>query len=284
MQQSGINPPEGFEIRGLLANTLPLFVMSIMALLAVFRPDKDLFNLGDPIGRRLTVGFLGDRPLMESDIQHRHKQQQPPHRQFLNRSFVVVHWALAVDLELVPPTTDEMKIDAPPDRIAGVRRFIGPDGEITLLHGGLDGLPEIDQVADFFLVDFFNHRSHLDPGIVRPGIADHFKNGDAFSPLQLQFFLNLFINLADRNPEFFPELNGFLRRHLAVGARSCIGFTAPPCCREQNPAHKKSPSEGKGFFLERSVLLGHTLQRVRLIPQTAPAPMDPAFFHPTRNY
>ena len=54
-----------------------------------------------------------------------------------------------------------MKIDAPPDRIAGIGRFIGTDGEITFFQRGLDGFAEINERTDLFFVDFLDDRTHL---------------------------------------------------------------------------------------------------------------------------
>ena len=108
-----------------------------------------------------------------------------------------------------------MEVDAPPHRITRIRRFIGPNREVTFFHGHLHSLPEINQVAHFLLVDFFDHRTDFDPGIVGTGIPDHFKNRDAFGTLELQFPLNFFINRADCDPEFLTELDHFLHRHLS---------------------------------------------------------------------
>ncbi len=69
MQQGRIYPPERFQIRSLLAHPLPFFVMAIVALFTIFRPDEDLFDLGHPIGRHLAIGLLRDRPFVKGDVE-----------------------------------------------------------------------------------------------------------------------------------------------------------------------------------------------------------------------
>jgi len=49
-----------------------------------------------------------------------------------------------------------MEVHAPSDWIAGVGRLIGADRKIAFFHCDLDRPSEIEQVADFLLVDFFN--------------------------------------------------------------------------------------------------------------------------------
>ena len=78
MQQGGIDPPERFQVRSLLAHALPFFVMTIVALLAIFRPDENLFDLRHPISRYLAIGLLRDRPFMKGDVEQCHEQQHPP--------------------------------------------------------------------------------------------------------------------------------------------------------------------------------------------------------------
>ena len=177
---------------------------------------------------------------------------------------------------LISFAADKMKVYAP-DRIAGICRFIGSDREITFFERGLDGFSEIDRGADL-LIDFLDDQPHLNACIVCPRIADHFKHRHAFRPVQLQFFSNLFVDLADRNPEIFSESNSFLRRHLAVGGRAsvCIDCAAPHR-GEQIPDTDKKPFQEKGLLSGgRPGLLGSRLQRVGLIRGEKPTQMRPA--------
>src|SRR6185436_10406542 len=49
VQQRGIDPAEGLEVRRLLARAFPLLIMPIVALLTVFRSNEDLFNFRHPV-------------------------------------------------------------------------------------------------------------------------------------------------------------------------------------------------------------------------------------------
>ena len=60
MQERRINPTEGFEVRRLFAHAFPLFIVPIVALLAVFRSNEDFFNFRRPVGRSLSLCPLCD--------------------------------------------------------------------------------------------------------------------------------------------------------------------------------------------------------------------------------
>ncbi len=124
--------PKDLQIRRLFAYPFPFFIVPIVALLAVFRPNENLFNFRDPIGWRLPISLLRDGPLMEGNALHRHEQERAPRHAELLHEYVLVD-SCADITDLIPLTADEMEIHAPPDRIAGIGRFIGSDGEITFL-------------------------------------------------------------------------------------------------------------------------------------------------------
>src|SRR5262249_2025148 len=58
MQERSIDPAERFKIWRLLARTFPFFKVSIMALLTIFRSDKDFLNFSHPVDWSLSLGFL----------------------------------------------------------------------------------------------------------------------------------------------------------------------------------------------------------------------------------
>jgi hypothetical protein len=58
MQERRIDPAEGLEVRRLFTHTFPLFIVPIMALLAVFRSNEDLFNFLHPVGLSLSLCLL----------------------------------------------------------------------------------------------------------------------------------------------------------------------------------------------------------------------------------
>src|SRR6185436_9949565 len=62
MQQRSIHPAKSFEVRRLLARSFPFFIVSIMTLLTIFRPNKDCLNFLHPVTRSL------NRCLLPSDL------------------------------------------------------------------------------------------------------------------------------------------------------------------------------------------------------------------------
>lgn len=70
MQQRGIDPTERLEVGRLLAHALPLFIVTIMALLTFLRANEDLFDFGHPVSLGLAIGLLGDGPFVERDRQY----------------------------------------------------------------------------------------------------------------------------------------------------------------------------------------------------------------------
>ena len=114
---------------------------------------------------------------------------------------------------LVSLTAYKVKIDTPPDGVARVGRLVGADREVAFVHGFLDVPSEIEHGFDFLLVDFLDDGPHLDPRVVGARIADDFEHCHALWPLQLQFFLDLFVDLADDDAEVFPELGRLVHRH-----------------------------------------------------------------------
>src|SRR5512146_541557 len=117
MQERGIHAAKRLEVRRLFPHALPLFIMAIVTLLAVFGPHEDLFDLRYPVGRSLGLAFLRNRPFVKEGIAGDHEKDEQPSQQ----SVCLTH------MRLVPLAADKMEIDAPTDRIAGVRRLIGPD-------------------------------------------------------------------------------------------------------------------------------------------------------------
>ncbi len=51
VQKSRIHPAEGLQVRRLFSDAFPLFIMTIVTLLTLFRTDEHLFDFGNPIGR-----------------------------------------------------------------------------------------------------------------------------------------------------------------------------------------------------------------------------------------
>ena len=54
MQQRRIDATERLKVRRLLSYAFPFFIVPIMTLLAVFRPNENLLYFRDPIGCRLS--------------------------------------------------------------------------------------------------------------------------------------------------------------------------------------------------------------------------------------
>src|ERR1041384_3822720 len=75
VQQRGIDPAERFEIRRLFARAFPLLIVSIMALLAVFRSNEDLFNFSHPVARCLRFLRDGAGITQTGDTHNEHKEQ-----------------------------------------------------------------------------------------------------------------------------------------------------------------------------------------------------------------
>jgi hypothetical protein len=70
MQERRIDPTKSFEIRRLLTRAFPLFVVPIVALLAVFRSNEDLFNLCHPIGLSLCL-LRNGKTMIQTDAPHK---------------------------------------------------------------------------------------------------------------------------------------------------------------------------------------------------------------------
>ena len=63
-------------------------------------------------------------------MQHPHDQQEKARSDSLWQSSFVVSSTIL----LIPLASDKMKIHTPPDRIAGICRFVGSNREITFFH------------------------------------------------------------------------------------------------------------------------------------------------------
>src|SRR5512147_3343919 len=137
MQERGIHAAERLKVRRLFPHALPLFIMAVVTLLAVFGPDEDLFDLRHPFGRSLRFAFLRNRPFVVEAVDGDYEKDEQPSQQ----SVCLTH------IRLVPLAPDKMEIDAPPDWITGIRRLIGPDGEVAFLRRLFNGPSEIQHVS-----------------------------------------------------------------------------------------------------------------------------------------
>jgi hypothetical protein len=63
VQEGDIHTAKRLQIRRLLSGTLPLFVMTLMTLLAVFRTNEDFLDFRHPLRRRLHSRFFSNRPV-----------------------------------------------------------------------------------------------------------------------------------------------------------------------------------------------------------------------------
>src|SRR4029079_15199821 len=75
MQQRGINPAERFEVRRLLSRAFPLLIMPIVALLAVFRSNEDLFYFRHPVARSLWLLRNGSAFIQTDATYNEHEVQ-----------------------------------------------------------------------------------------------------------------------------------------------------------------------------------------------------------------
>jgi len=187
--------------------------MSVVALLAVFGTNENFFDLRDLVRGSLTIGLLSDGPLMIKRIDDHDQTQQGSDRPSLQCDACLPHGA---SFRLVSFAPDEVKIHTPTDGIAGIRRLIGSDREITFRHRAFQCLAEVEQISDFLLVDFLDHRSNLDAGIIGSRVSDHFEHRHAFGFLEIQFLLYVSVHFSDGDAEFLSQTHRFILRHAAV--------------------------------------------------------------------
>src|SRR6476661_6307222 len=75
MQQRGIDPAEGLEVRRLLSCAFPLLIVPIVALLAVFRSNEDLFYFRRPVARSLWF-LRNGLAVIQTDDTHNEREEQ----------------------------------------------------------------------------------------------------------------------------------------------------------------------------------------------------------------
>jgi hypothetical protein len=75
MQERGIDPAEGLEVWRLFAHAFPFFIVPIVALFAVFRSNKDLFNFRHPVGRSLCL-LRNGAAMIQADDAHNEREEE----------------------------------------------------------------------------------------------------------------------------------------------------------------------------------------------------------------
>jgi hypothetical protein len=75
MHERRVNPTESFEVRRLFSRAFPLFIVPIMALLAVFRSNEDLFNFCHPVGLSLCL-LRNGKTMIQADAPYKKQEEE----------------------------------------------------------------------------------------------------------------------------------------------------------------------------------------------------------------
>src|SRR2546423_15626927 len=74
MQECGIDPTEGLEVRCLFARAFPFFIVPIRALFAVLRSNENLFDLCHPVSRSLCL-LCNGAAMIQADDAHYEREE-----------------------------------------------------------------------------------------------------------------------------------------------------------------------------------------------------------------